>query len=651
MTSRHLLPIFLMTIILLIAAAVRFHEIEAQSFWYDEGVAYGHSQRSLAELLPRLRNNVHVPAYFGSLAIWEDFTGSTEFALRGYSALWSIISVAAAYALAKRLFHPGAGLAAALFTALNTFSIYYGQETRMYAMLAAVGALSMWVFVALVRQASRYETTPEANRRLLRLGLALAALNTLGEYTHFSFALVMLAQGVLALLWLGSMAWQAWRGDRRFAGTIRALIAYSAANLLAVAAFLPWLTTALSQVSSQPNISDVLPLDAMLRLLQGWFAVGMTFERHLGGMGMVMYLLLIFALLPRGKTHGWWQILVPVLWVLISATGYLVLELYARYLRFLLPAQIALAVWMGRGVWALWTIVPRNVERRYDWQRRMTIIMPKVTAVVATLAFAYTQALGLPYLVDDPAFQRDDYRGLAQKIVAEAHSGDAIILSAPGLQEIFGYYYRGDVPVYTLPAGDDIRGDTLAILNQHDRIFAVLYGTGEQDPQGLVTATLNSAAYQINSEWIGDVRLERYAAPVTFSDFQPSGARFGEHITLQQFAISAATLRPNDALQIQLDWLTDLPLASRYKVFIQLLRPDGTLAAQRDSEPGGGEVLTTLWQPDQVVSDKHALAIPADLAPAEYTLIIGLYDLNDPSARLAVGDGDYLVLATVTVTE
>jgi hypothetical protein len=368
-------------------------------------------------------------------------------------------------------------------------------------------------------------------------------------------------------------------------------------------------------------------------------------------MGLVLYFLLLFALLPRGKTNAWWQILVPVLWVAISIGGYLYLELYARYLRFLLPAQIALAVWMGRGVWMLWTIVPRNLERRYAWQRQATIALPKVAALVATLAFAYTQALGLPFLYSDPAYQRDNYRGLAQTIAAEAREGDAIILSAPGLQEIFGYYYRGDVPVYPLPAGEDIRGDTLAILQQHDRIFAVLYGTGEQDPDGIVTATLNTQAFQIKSEWIGDVRLERYAAPVTFSDFQPSGARFGEQITLQQFALSSSTVRANDALQIQLDWLTDAPLSTRYKVFVQLLRPDGTLAIQRDSEPGGGEALTTLWQPDQIVQDKHALAIPAGLPAGDYTLIIGLYDLNDAGSRLAVADGDYLVLGTIVVTE
>jgi hypothetical protein len=83
-------------------------------------------------------------------------------------------------------------------------------------------------------------------------------------------------------------------------------------------------------------------------------------------------------------------------------------------------------------------------------------------------------------------------------------------------------------------------------------------------------------------------------------------------------------------------------------VFLQLLDANGVLAAQRDSEPGGGLALTTTWTPETVVRDPHALlmAVP----PGEYTLIVGLYELDAPSLRLPVNGGDYLVLATITVT-
>ena len=48
------------------------------------------------------------------------------------------------------------------------------------------------------------------------------------------------------------------------------------------------------------------------------------------------------------------------------------------------------------------------------------------------------------------------------------------------------------------------------------------------------------------------------------------------------------------------------------------------------------------------VADRHALLI--DVPPGSYTLIAGLYDLNDPSARLPVNGDTYLTLATITIT-
>jgi hypothetical protein len=100
-------------------------------------------------------------------------------------------------------------------------------------------------------------------------------------------------------------------------------------------------------------------------------------------------------------------------------------------------------------------------------------------------------------------------------------------------------------------------------------------------------------------------------------------------------------------LQVRLDWRAELPLTQRYKVFVQLLDANGILAAQRDSEPGGGLALTTTWTPGEIVSDKHALFIPETLPSGTYRLIVGLYDLNPPNARLPVGNGDFLDLGMI----
>jgi len=658
--TRRLLPPILIILILLIATAARFYNLGTQSLWYDEGVAYGHSQRNLLEMIPRLQNNVHVPAYFGSLSLYENFVGSTEFGLRSYSALWSIISVAAVYALGKRLFHPIVGLSAALLVALNGFSVYYAQEARMYAMLAAIATLSMWAFakwalLAIQPYPGEDSENPSMSRQLWQWGLAFALLNLVGEYTHVSYALVMISQGVMTLLMLGNMIDRAMGGKIPYRIVWRMLGIYVAVNLLSLLFFAPWIFTAISQVSAQPNISDPVPVVEMIRMMQGWFAFGITFEEGMGGMGVVTYFLLLFGLLrlTDERQYAWWVLLFPVVWVLTSSSTYLYLELFDRYLRFLLPAQIAYALWMGRGVWVLWEIVPRSIERRTGWQRTATLYLPKVAATVAILAFAWQQFMLLDDLYHpDPDhienYQRDDYRSMVETIMNEAGEGDAIILSAPGLQEIFGYYYDGNLPVYPLPAGEDIQADTEEIINSHSRIYVVLYGNAEQDPDGIVISTLNNEAFPISGEWVGDVRFERYARPANFTETETVNVQFGEHITLESIALNRRTFSPNDAIQLQLEWSTDSQLDTRYKVFVQLLDSNGVLVAQRDSEPGGNQALTTLWEVGETVLDNHALAIP-DLATGEYTLIIGLYDSSNPEIRLPVGESDFYSIGTITV--
>ena len=208
---RHVLPLLLMLALLVLASATRFHRLGEQSLWYDEGVAYNHALRSLPELIPLLQRNVHVPAYFTLLGLWEDVAGASEFALRSLSVFFSVLSVALTYALGSRLFHRVAGLGAAAFVALNTFSIYYAAEARMYAMLTAIAAGSMLLFVGFLHDLCRPAPARSRNRTIVALGL----LNALGLYTHVVYALVVLTQIALALIWFGA----SWLAERQATGS------------------------------------------------------------------------------------------------------------------------------------------------------------------------------------------------------------------------------------------------------------------------------------------------------------------------------------------------------------------------------------------------------------------------------------------------
>lgn len=486
--------------------------------------------------------------------------------------------------------------------------------------------------------------------------------NAAGLYTQYAFPFVMLAQGILAVLWLLADAFQP--GDRRahLRETGRRLVAYAGANLLTLLLFLPWLTTALSQVTSWPNTGEQSSIPDALAMILRWLAFGIT--ENPGTLAVAVYFFLLFGLLTTGvpsQKRGWWRLLLPVLWTTLPVALFLALGMFRpANLKLLLPAQLGFALWMGRGVWVLWHLKPEartsgRTGRMAVYREQLAAVLPRLAAGVGVLALAVNLWSGIPALYSDPAYQRDDYRGIVATITAELRPGDAIILDAPNQEEVFRYYYRGDAPVYTLSPGlggddDETRSLVGDIISQHDRAFVVFWGETERDPNRVVETTLDSETYEAGQDvWYGAARLARYVMPATMPDPTLVNARFGDTITLESYALSTRTVHPGDVLQAELRWTTGSPIERRYKVFLQLLDSGGVLAAQRDSEPGGGSSPTTGWPPGETVSDNHGLLIPLDLPAGDYTLIAGLYDSDDPTARLLVGGGDYVVLGTVRV--
>ncbi|MCY4465186.1 MAG: glycosyltransferase family 39 protein [Chloroflexi bacterium] len=688
-------------VLLLLAASLRFHRLDAQSLWYDEGITAAHTARSLNELIPLLQVNVHTPAYFLLLAGWTDVAGDSEFALRLPSALFSILSVALAYALGARLYGRLAGVAAAALVALNSFSIGYAQEARMYAMLTSIAGVSMVLFIRiLLGRGSRRRTI-----------VAFGLVNALGLYTQVVFALVMLGQALASVLWLlesllrgrrvshlldadtplgppeksggGKARADSVNRSRMGGGKARAdsvsrsrmgggkaradsvnrsrmggghvhenrvsrerrdlggralwqvLIDYVLANCLAVLLFLPWLPHSLQQVFSRPNRAQIVPPDEVLQLIAGHFAFGSNHALDMGGSWLAFGILLLAALLPLGGRRGWWRFLLPLAWLGISVVPYVSLELTTRYLRFLLPAQLAFALLLGRGVWMM-------------WHRLLT----KLAAALALGAILLTMLAGLDNFYHHSDFQRDDMRGLVQGIEVNLRPDDGIIFSAPGLVDLLAYYYRGSAPAYALPStrdDDAIRSEVGDIIEAHDRLHVVLYGAREQDPRQVVEDTLNRQAFEISDRWVGDLRYLRYASPDKLNEPILAGWLFGSAITLKSYALNSIVLSAGDTMFARLIWSAQQPVNKRYKVALQLLDEAGFLVAQRDSEPAGGAEPTISWQTGTLVVDHHALEIPSDLPVGDYRLILGLYDMADPFARLPVDDADHVVLGEISV--
>ncbi|MBZ0283212.1 MAG: glycosyltransferase family 39 protein [Anaerolineae bacterium] len=203
------LPVSLLVaslLLLLLAAGLRFHNLGTQSLWNDEGSSYVQATRSFSEIAANAARDIHPPGYYWALAIWRGLVGESEFALRSLSAFASLCTAAFVFAIGRRLFNPTAGLAAAFFVALNTFSLYYAQEARMYAPLALFATASIW---ALTKVLSTQYSARSLRSPLIRYLLALALINTAGLYTQYAYPFVMLAQGLIFLIyWLSAVSFQ-----------------------------------------------------------------------------------------------------------------------------------------------------------------------------------------------------------------------------------------------------------------------------------------------------------------------------------------------------------------------------------------------------------------------------------------------------------
>lgn len=108
-------------------------------------------------------------------------------------------------------------------------------------------------------------------------------------------------------------------------------------------------------------------------------------------------------------------------------------------------------------------------------------------------------------------------------------------------------------------------------------------------------------------------------------------------------------LLQNEWLRFTLMWQTESPIEQDLTVFTQLIGPDGQVWAQHDNPPKGGWYHTTLWQPDQAITDDYAFPIPADAPPGDYQLIAGWYDPTT-LARLTTDTGqDFVTVTTIRI--
>jgi len=653
-------PALLTVTVLLLAAGLRYASLDRQSFWNDEGNTARLVERSVSLIIEGAGGDVHPPGYYLVLHLWRAAAGASEFALRSYSALCGILTVAVAISLGRQAGGRLSAIGAGLMMALHPLSVYYSQEARMYAQLGLCTALTLWMAVALLRRGGERAGPSQWIRPATGLALCIAA----GLYTQYTYVLALVSLNAAFGLWWITQRSHSWKLLGEW------ILSHAVGTLL----FLPWAPIALGAAGWRPP--DLNQGEAFRTLIQTLF-VGTTLPDgplHLilpAAGGLALLAVESSLRTPRRSPRRfaiWAALSIAILPAAIIAAAGLYRPAYLKFLMMsIAPLAVALTVPLGMPACSSDSPV-RPV--RAPVRARLRRALPSHTRRWRLLGAAALLLGGLlPYqiqsltqLFTNPAYIRDDYRGIAAQIRAQGRPRDAILLSAPNQWEVFTYYYGSQpadlLPVYPAPyrpTQTEAEAWITDIVVRHagGRLVVLLWGDAESDPERLIERALSAQAYKAGDTWITTVRLAWYGTgPAASEPDQPLEAHFGEGIRLIGSDLPDTEWTPGDIVPLTLFWETDVTPEERLKVFVHLIDGAGTLVAQADAEPRAGFAPTVTWQPGEIVVDRYGVQLPTDLVPGRYTLLTGMYRFSGERLSITMqgkAAGDALPLYEITV--
>lgn len=383
------------------AALLRLVAIGHKSFWLDEiaSVVIAHMPgKSFWSWI--WHNEGNMALYYILLRGWL-YLGVGEGRVRVLSAIPGILCIPLIYVLGKRLLGPSVGIVSALLLTVNACAVVYSQEARAYSFLVLGVIISTLLFVGLNEQ-------PSYRNAVL---YALAAGTTL--YFHY-FGLLVVAGHAVSLLALPR--------DRRSWKHL------SAAFAVLVALSLP----VLWMIHIQPiGHLDWVPKPSFLEA----YHLGVFLAAESGkGVGVVLLIfdLALVLLFFRAALVSWKQssaglsnwryvlvisgFVTPILASLLLSTVHPVF--FHRFLIICLPSWI---IMMAAGA-----------EQLGNQRSRMFVITGVCLLSLSSTILSYTRV-------------REDWRGVASYLIANARSSDVVLYYQP-----MGYFaaenYRSWLP-------------------------------------------------------------------------------------------------------------------------------------------------------------------------------------------------------------
>ncbi len=157
----------------------------------------------------------------------------------------------------------------------------------------------------------------------------------------------------------------------------------------------------------------------------------------------------------------------------------------------------------------------------------------------------------------------------------------------------------------------------------------------------------NESGEPVMPPLVGRVRVVP-AQPLRVPPQRAAQADFGSAMLIGFDA--PESVRPGEAVPLRLYWRAVSLLDQDYTVFVHLLDSSGKLITQADSQPRSSAYPTSAWAAGDVIPDDHTLNLPANLAPGDYVIRVGLYLApNGPRLPLRSSAGDAFALGVLQV--
>lgn len=444
-----------------ILAVVAVLRLDATALWLDEAYSLG-AVNDLGASVQGTHGTMAL--YYVVLWLWAQVSTATWW-LRLFSVLCAAATLVLLRPVARRIGGSRLVLVALPLTALSSMFAWKATEARSYALETLITTACWYVLL-------RAEEAPEGRDRWWYLSLAPLVVAGLG--CHGFFVMQLLPLGLVALL-----------GSRP-----RRAVLWSLPAMVAGAATLAWLmSSGISNVGTTVTGGfDAVVRSSVASLLSSFTGAAVVFLA-VGAFATVRAVRVARrARTPRARMRAsvaWSWALVP--WLALVAMWFVEPRFNPRYLA---PSLPGLALLLGGGALLLDDALAARLRRgssRVAPPRYVTLVIVAFTLVT---------------LIGDPPFVREDWRGAARLVGAEARPVDGLVfvpgdLSRPPFEAAWREVPHGFGPTPISPArplgrvlrsDDDLaRTDVAMAAEGCARLWVVEYRVA-----GSVTAQLAS---------------------------------------------------------------------------------------------------------------------------------------------------------------